>query len=135
MLESIPFRRLSCSEIDGFVDSKKIEFAKGIFLSLAEDPEQDTEETGTLVLSTTDSTRVLTLLDPGWIVDREIDHMILWSLVPLCGSCSGMNMQSGWRSTHLMSLLLSKGELSERSKYVGYHYTDSGWRNGGWYCL
>lgn len=91
VVEAIPSRQLTRSDISSLVNSNEIAYAKGIFINLDENTEQEPDMTGTFILSTNSATRVLTLLDPGWVVDREIDHMgvadpeelgsVLWELV------------------------------------------------------
>jgi hypothetical protein len=74
-VDALPARPLSRSAINELQGADRITFAKGIFISLDDSAKQDVEDTGTVVLSTSDATRVVSLLDPGWVVDREIDHV------------------------------------------------------------
>lgn len=75
VVDALPARPLSRSAINELEDADEIAFAKGIFISLDDLAEQEVEDTGTVVLSTSGATRVVSLLDPGWVVDREIDHV------------------------------------------------------------
>ncbi|MDZ7730613.1 MAG: hypothetical protein U5K37_06375 [Natrialbaceae archaeon] len=56
MLTRLVFARVSSSIYDGTT-------------------EDSVDYTGTIVLATENATRVVTLLEPGWVVDREIDHV------------------------------------------------------------
>ena len=75
VINALPPRPITKTAVDNLTDADEIVFAKGLFISFDETAEDTIEETGTIVLATTDATRVITLLDPGWIVDREIDHI------------------------------------------------------------
>lgn len=75
IVDALPPRPITQTAVDNLTHADEIVFAKGLFISLDETAEDTTEETGTIVLATTDTTRVITLLDPGWVVDREIDHI------------------------------------------------------------
>lgn len=74
-MDALPPRPLSRPSINKLKDTDRIAFAKGIFISLDDSVDQDVEDTGTVVLSTSDATHVVSLFDPGWVVDREIDHV------------------------------------------------------------
>ncbi|GGN14634.1 hypothetical protein GCM10009021_13640 [Halarchaeum nitratireducens] len=74
-MDALPARPLSRSAINELKDADRVAFAKGVFISLDDSAEQDVEDTGTVVLSTSDTTQVVSLLDPGWVVDREINHV------------------------------------------------------------
>jgi len=75
VINALPPRPITQTAVDNLTDADEIVFAKSLFISFDETAEDTTEETGTIVLATTDATLVITLLDPGWIVDREIDHI------------------------------------------------------------
>ncbi|MBP2250470.1 hypothetical protein J2754_000779 [Halarchaeum solikamskense] len=75
VVDALPARPLSRSAINELKDADRVAFAKGVFISLDDSAEQDVEDTGTVVLSTSDTTQVVSLLDPGWVVDREINHV------------------------------------------------------------
>ncbi|WP_458210309.1 hypothetical protein [Haladaptatus sp. NG-SE-30] len=75
VINALPPRPITQTAVENLTDADEIVFAKGLFISFDETAEDTTDETGTIVLATTDATRVITLLDPGWIVDREIDHI------------------------------------------------------------
>ncbi|QGX93401.1 hypothetical protein EI982_00740 (plasmid) [Haloplanus rallus] len=75
VVDALPPRPLTRTAVDSLTDAADIVFAKGLFISLDDTDDDTPDETGTIVLATPDATRVITLLDPGWVVDREIDHI------------------------------------------------------------
>lgn len=75
VVDVLPPRPITRAAVDSLTDADEIMFARGIFIRFDKTAGDTTEETGTIVLATTDATRVITLLDPGWVVDREIDHV------------------------------------------------------------
>ncbi|PHQ46226.1 hypothetical protein DJ68_08480 [Halorubrum sp. C3] len=75
VVDALPPRHITRTAVDNLTNTNEIVFAKGLFISFDETDEETTEETGTIVLATTDATRVINLLDPGWVIDREISHI------------------------------------------------------------
>ena len=75
VVDALPPHPITRTAVDNLTDINDLVFAKGIFISFDEVDDETTEETGTIVLATTDATRVITLLDPGWVIDREISHI------------------------------------------------------------
>lgn len=75
IIESIPNRRLSREDVSEIAASEQFNFVRGVFINLEDSEPESVDLTGTIVLSTATGTRVVSLLDPGWVIDREIKHV------------------------------------------------------------
>ena len=78
LIESIPDRPLTRSEIDDLGDNDSIEFIRGVSFMFGETltgMDTDEEATEDLVISTAASTKAVSRHPgTGWVVEQEVDH-------------------------------------------------------------